>query len=143
MTTENSVGAASDTKVNRPTIDWRQVHRNVRRLQMRIVKVTQNCGETASQEGRWKGLSGISRKCAPRNARLNLWRSQKKLGEMLLGHPIYLKMKIGGEKSISEKRESLEDAEGGVLRGPCDMAKAKLPESQSPVVEPYAHRYSV
>jgi hypothetical protein len=54
---------------------------------------------------------------------------------MLLGHPIYLKMKVGGEKSISEKRESLEDAEGDVLRGPCDMAKAKLPESQSPVVE--------
>jgi hypothetical protein len=62
MITENSVGAASDTKVNRPTIDWRQVHRNVRRLQMRIVKATQNCGEAASQEGRWKGLSGIWRK---------------------------------------------------------------------------------
>jgi hypothetical protein len=52
---------------------------------------------------------------APRNARLNLWRSQKKLGEMLLGHPIYLKAKAGGEKSMSEKRETLEDAEGAVL----------------------------
>jgi len=62
MTTENSVGAASDTKVNRPTINWRQVHCNVSRLQMRIVKATQNCGEAASQEGRWKGLSGIWRK---------------------------------------------------------------------------------
>ena len=37
---------------------------------------------------------------------------------------------------MSEKRESLEDAEGDVLQGPCDMAKAGLPESQSPVVEP-------
>jgi hypothetical protein len=37
---------------------------------------------------------------------------------------------------MSEKRETLEDAEGVVLQGPCDMAKAKLPESQSPVVEP-------
>jgi hypothetical protein len=62
MTTENSVGADSDAKMNRPTIDWRQVHRNLRRLQMRIVKATQNCGEAASQEGRWKGLSGIWRK---------------------------------------------------------------------------------
>jgi hypothetical protein len=44
---------------------------------------------------------------------------------------------------MSEKRESLEDAEDDVLQGPCDMAKAKLPELQSPVVEPYAHRYSV
>jgi len=29
---------------------------------MRIVKATQNCGEAASQKGRWKGLSGIWRK---------------------------------------------------------------------------------
>src|SRR5262249_10038226 len=92
---------------------------------------------------RLKGLSVLRGNCAPRNARLNLWRSQKKLGEMLLGHPIYLKMKVGWEKSISEKRESLEDAEGVVPRGPCDMAKAKLPESQSPVVETHTHRYSV
>jgi len=35
---------------------------------------------------------------------------------------------------MSEKRESLEDAEGVVLQGPCDMVKAELPESQSPVV---------
>jgi RNA-directed DNA polymerase len=68
MTTENSVGAASDAKMNWPAIDWRQVHRNVRRLQMRIVKATQEgrwgkvkalqhllTRETASQEGRWKG----------------------------------------------------------------------------------------
>ncbi len=45
MTTENSVGAASDAKMNRPIINWRQVHCNVRRLQVRIVKAT--------QEGRW------------------------------------------------------------------------------------------
>jgi hypothetical protein len=37
---------------------------------------------------------------------------------------------------MSEKREPLEDAESVVLQGPCDMAKAGLPESQSPVVEP-------
>jgi len=41
MTTENSVGAASDAKMNRSAIDWRRVHRNVRRLQVRIVKATQ------------------------------------------------------------------------------------------------------
>jgi len=29
----------------------------------------------------------------------------QKLGEMLMGHPISLKMKVGGEKSISGKRE--------------------------------------
>src|SRR5262245_38796596 len=88
-------------------------------------------------------LSRVRLMRAPRNAGLNLWRSQKKLGEMLLGNPIYLKTKVGGEKSMSEKQESLEDAEGDVLQGPCDMAKAKLPEFQSPVVELHTHRYSV
>jgi hypothetical protein len=34
---------------------------------------------------------------------------------MLLGHPIHLKTKVGGEKSMSEKQESLEDAESAVL----------------------------
>jgi hypothetical protein len=54
---------------------------------------------------------------------------------MLLGHPIDLKAKAGGEKSMSEKRRSLEDAEGAVLQDPRDRAKAALPESQSPAVQ--------
>ena len=62
---------------------------------------------------------------------------------MLLGHSTYLKVKAGGDKSMSEKRESLEDAEGVVPQDPCDKAKAKLPESQSPAVEPHARCYSV
>jgi RNA-directed DNA polymerase len=51
MTTENSVGAASDVKMNRPPINWRQVHCNVRRLQIRIVKAT--------QEGRWGKVKAL------------------------------------------------------------------------------------
>ena len=62
---------------------------------------------------------------------------------MLLGHPIDLKAKAGGEKSMSEKRETLEDAEGAVLQDPRDRAKAVLPESQSPAVEPHTRCYSV
>jgi hypothetical protein len=54
---------------------------------------------------------------------------------MLLGHPIDLKAKAGGEKSMSEKREPLEDAEGAVPQDPRDRAKAALPESQSPAVK--------
>ena len=54
---------------------------------------------------------------------------------MLLGHPIDLKAKAGGEKSMSEKRGTLEDAEGAVPQDPRDKAKAGLPESQSPAVE--------
>jgi hypothetical protein len=49
---------------------------------------------------------------------------------MLLGHPIDLKAKAGGEKSLSEKQGSLEDAEGAVLQDPRERAKAGLPESR-------------
>ena len=61
---------------------------------------------------------------------------------MLLGHPIDLKAKAGGENSMPERRESLEGAYGAVPRGPRDRAKATLPESQSPVVEPHTRCYS-
>ena len=54
---------------------------------------------------------------------------------MLLGHPIDLKAKAGGERSMSEKRSSLEGAEGAVLQDPRDRAKAGLPEPQSPAVQ--------
>ena len=62
---------------------------------------------------------------------------------MLLGHPIDLKAKAGGEKSMPEKREVLEDAEGAVPQGPRDRAKAALPESQSPAVKPHTRCYSI
>ena len=54
---------------------------------------------------------------------------------MLLGHLVYLRAKAGGEKSMPEKREPLEDAEGAVPQDPRDKAKAVLPESQSPAVQ--------
>ena len=56
---------------------------------------------------------------------------------MLLGHPIDLKAKAGGEKSMSEKRGSLGDAQGAAPQDPRDRAKAALPESQSPAVQEY------
>ena len=62
---------------------------------------------------------------------------------MFLGHRVYLKAKAGGEKSMPEKRESLEDAEGAVPQDPRDKAKAGLPESQSPAVQPHTRCYSV
>ena len=62
---------------------------------------------------------------------------------MLLGHSTYLKVKAGGDKSMSEKQEALEGAEGVVLQDPRDMAKARLPEPQSPAVELHTRCYSV
>ena len=62
---------------------------------------------------------------------------------MLLGHLVDLKAKAGGEKSMPEKRETLEDAEGAVPQDPRDRAKAALPESQSPAVQPHTRCYSV
>jgi len=57
---------------------------------------------------------------------------------MLLGHLAYPRAKAGGDNSMPEKREPLEDAEGAVPQDPRDRAKAALPESQSPAVE-HAH----
>jgi hypothetical protein len=62
---------------------------------------------------------------------------------MFLGHRVYLKAKAGGEKSMPEKREALEDAEGTVPQGPRDTVKARLPESQSPAVETHTRCYSI
>jgi hypothetical protein len=62
---------------------------------------------------------------------------------MLLGHLVDLKAKAGGDNSMPEKREPLEDAEGAVLQDPRDRAKAELPESQSPAVGPHTRCYSV
>ena len=54
-----------------------------------------------------------------------------------MGHPIYLKAKAGEEKSMLEKRKPFEDVYEDVLQAPYDMAKAGLPEFQSPVVQPH------
>ena len=43
---------------------------------------------------------------------------------------------------MPEKQEMLEGAEDMGLQDPRDRAKAKLPESQSPVVEPHTRCYS-
>jgi RNA-directed DNA polymerase len=51
MTANTFAGAASHKEVNWRTIDWSAVHRNVRRLQARIVKAT--------QEGRWGKVKAL------------------------------------------------------------------------------------
>ena len=43
---------------------------------------------------------------------------------------------------MPEKQETQEGAEGIVLQDPRDKAKAILPESQSPAVEPHTRCYS-
>jgi RNA-directed DNA polymerase len=53
MTAEYPAGAASHAEVDWHAIDWQQVHQNVRRLQARIVKAT--------QEGRWGKVKALQR----------------------------------------------------------------------------------
>jgi hypothetical protein len=80
---------------------------------------------------------------APRDAVLNPWHSQERLGGMSLGHRDYLRAKAGGDKSMPEERGSLEGAEGIAPQGPRDRAKAGLPEPQSPAVQMHTRRYGV
>src|SRR2546428_8917766 len=53
MTANTFAGAASHSEVNWRTIDWSAVHQNVRRLQARIVKAT--------QQGRWDKVKALQR----------------------------------------------------------------------------------
>lgn len=53
MTTEESVGAASHTSLNWRQVDWHAVNRNVRRLQVRLVK--------AVEVGRWGKVKALQR----------------------------------------------------------------------------------
>jgi RNA-directed DNA polymerase len=53
MATDASVGAASHDLVDWQQIDWSHVHRNVRRLQARIVQAT--------QAGRWNKVKALQR----------------------------------------------------------------------------------
>src|SRR3954454_25139036 len=54
---------------------------------------------------------------------------------MLLGHLVDLKAKVGGEKSMPEKRETLEGLEGAVPQDRRERAKGALPEPQTPAVQ--------
>jgi len=49
---------------------------------------------------------------------------------MFLGHRVHLMAKAGGEKSMLEKRELLEGADGTVPQDPRDKVKAILSRSQ-------------
>ncbi len=53
VNTERVAGAASPQTVDWQAIDWHKAHRNVRRLQARIVK--------AKQEGRWGKVKALQR----------------------------------------------------------------------------------
>jgi hypothetical protein len=106
--------------INRPTATLARRRRAQGADQRRLV-----AGKTARCSIR--GCEPVSRDewaSAPRDAVLNPWHSQEKLGETLLDHLVYLKAKTGGDKSMPEKRESSEDAYGVVPQDPRDRAKA-------------------
>jgi len=54
---------------------------------------------------------------------------QEEFRGKLLGHRTHLKVKAGGDNSMSEKRKTSEGVYDAVPQDPCDMAKAILPES--------------
>ena len=62
---------------------------------------------------------------------------------MFLGHLTYLDAKARGDKSMPGKRWSSGGVQGGVPRGPRDMAKAGLLEPQSPGMESHIPRHGV
>jgi hypothetical protein len=61
-------------------------------------------------------------------------RRWEELGRRFLGRLTDLEVKAEGDKSMSGKRWPSGGVQGGVPQGPRDMARAGLPEAQSPVV---------
>jgi len=78
-------------------------------------------------------------KGAPWDAVLNPWHNQEEFGGILLGHPMYLKAKAGGDKSLWEKQGTREGGYRVAVQDPYERVKAGLPEPQSPGVEPHPH----
>ncbi len=58
------------------------------------------------------------------------------------GSSTHLKAKAGGDKSLSEKRETREGVYRVVLRDPCDKVRAELPKPQSPAHLPLKSKES-
>ena len=95
-------------------------------------------GRRASGVVGWLPFAG--RRCAAGRGVESLTQSGEVRREAS-GSSTYLRAKAGGDKSMSEKRESQEGVYGAVPQDPRDMVKAILPEPQFPVVEPHTHRY--
>jgi hypothetical protein len=102
------------------------------------VKGTRACQEAAAVPGVGGGALRDPRdmvrarlpeaQCAPCGASLYPRCSREELGRRFLGRLTYLEVKTEGNKSMSGKRWSSGGVQGGVPRGPCDMAKAELLE---------------
>jgi len=73
-------------------------------------------------------------RCAPCGASLYPHRRWEGLGRRFLGRLTDLEVKAEGDKSMSGKRWPSGGVQGGVPQDPRDMARAELPEAQSPVV---------
>jgi hypothetical protein len=90
-------------------------------------------GETST---RWRsrplGLPSRSRRNAPRGALLYSRLSREELEGRFLGPMAYPDPKDERDSSMPGKRWSAQASGAGVSGDPCDMAKAGLPESQSP-----------
>lgn len=64
-------------------------------------------------------------------------------GQLTPRRTTHLDPKGKGDKSMFVKRGATEDVYVAALQRLNDMAKAKLPEPQCPVVEPHIHRYHI
>ena len=87
MTTAQAVGAVSREAAEWYAIDWQAIHRNVRRLQVRIVQATK-----ASRWGKVRALQRLlthsysGKVLAVRRVTENNWQENPRCGPRNLGH---------------------------------------------------------
>src|SRR6266851_6860545 len=104
--------------------DWRHHEEQVRRLRSRIFK--------AARDGDWPLARNLQKLTAPRGALSYPRFSREELEGRFLGLMAYLDPKGEGDNSMPGNQRSCPGVWGEVLGDPRDMAKAGLPESQSP-----------
>jgi hypothetical protein len=98
------------------------------------------CHQTgAHDKGRSTEEPGEGKLCAAGRGAASLTQSRGVRRETP-GSSTYLKAKAGGDKSLSQKRETWEGVYRAVLRDPRDRVRAALPEPQCPAVELHTRR---
>jgi hypothetical protein len=118
------VNRPEDDVIDWPSINWRQVEDDVRRLRQRIF--------TASRDGDLKRVRNLQKLTAPRGALSYSRFSREELEGRFLGLMAYLDPKGEGDNSMPGKQRSCLGVRGEALWDPRDMAKAGLLVSQSP-----------
>ena len=98
------------------------------------------CAPRGASSYPWPSQEELGGVCAPRGASSYPRRSWEELGGIVPGLSAYLDAKARGDNSMPRSGGWSGGVQGYAPRDPRDMAKAGLPDAQSPVTKSSVHR---